>query len=316
MKFFSKNFAYFREEFMKIAIIGAGMVGSTILYRLVINSMVSKIAIIDINKEKSKAEAFDLMHAGVFEKDSKIVFGDFDRLAESDIVVITAGANQKVGETRLELLDRNIEIFRKIVPEIKKYAKDSIIIVATNPVDVMTEVVLRLGDFNKRKVLGTGCVLDSARFRSVLSAKFKISPKSIKANVIGEHGDSSVLLWSEIDGDIRQFGGLSDKQKNDVEAKVKNSAYDIIKGKGATYYGIASACTDIIDGILSDSNRVYNISSHFDKALGVYNNVSFSMPIVLNRDGVVKVLVPSMNENEKKKLLASVKVINEASNKI
>ena len=310
MKFFSKNFAYFREEFMKIAIIGAGMVGSTILYRLVINSMVSKIAIIDINKEKSKAEAFDLMHAGVFEKDSKIVFGDFDRLAESDIVVISAGANQKVGETRLELLDRNVEIFKKIVPEIKKYAKDSIIIVATNPVDVMTEAVLRLGDFNKRKVLGTGCVLDSARFRSVLSAKFKISPYSINADVIGEHGDSSVLLWSKIESTLKEFGGINPKQRSDVEYKVRNLAYEIIKGKGATYYGIASACVSIIEGILSDSNKVFNISSHFDKALGLYNNVSFSMPFVLGRDGVVKVLVPSLNDDEKKKLVESVGVIS------
>ena len=301
---------------MKISIVGVGMVGSTILYRLLMMEGIAEIVVIDINNEKAKAESLDLLHAGVFERSNKIVFGDFDRLAESDIVVICAGANQKVGETRLELQGRNVEIFRKIVPEIKKYASNSIIIVATNPVDVMTEVVLRVGDFNKRRVLGTGCVLDSARFCSVLSKKFRISPKSIRANVIGEHGDSSVLLWSEIDGVIRQFGGLSDKQKIDVTEKVKNSAYEIIKGKGATYYGIASACVSIIDGILSNSNRVFNVCSHFDKALGEYNNVSFSMPFLLNRDGVVKFFVPSMNENEKKKLLASVKVINEASNKI
>ena len=297
---------------MKISIIGVGMVGSSIAYKLLMLSGISEIVLVDINKEKAKADAIDLFNASVFESGVRVVSGNFDRIAESNIVVITAGANQKVGETRLELLDKNVEIFKKIVPEIKKYAADSIIIVATNPVDVMTEIVLRLGDFNKRKVLGSGCVLDTARFNSILGNKFKISSKSLFANVVGEHGDSAVLLWSEIENIIKKFGGLSVKQKIDVEEKVKNSAYEIIKGKGATYYGIASAVVDIIDGILSNSNRVFNVSSHFDKALGEYQDISFSMPFVLGRDGVVKVLVPFMNDVEREKLLASVKVISGA----
>ena len=302
---------------MKIAVIGAGMVGSTIAYSLLMSGMARKIVLIDKDIKRAQAEAMDISHASVLSYGVKVVAGGYENIKESDIVIVTAGANQKQGETRLELLGRNVEIFKAIIPEIKKYAKDSILIIATNPVDIMTEVAYRLSGFDKNRVFGTGTVLDSARFRSVLGEKLGISSKSIHANVIGEHGDSEVLLWSgAVAGTSSIFKiakdvccNLDEKLKQEIENEVKNSAYKIIEGKGATYFGIASAVRYIVKAIIDDSHAILNVSSHHEKGIGGFDDVCYAMPSIVGKKGVIKVLTPVMNDKEMDDLIKSVEIL-------
>ena len=302
---------------MKIAVIGVGMVGSTIAYTLAMSGMASKIVLVDKDIKRAKAEAMDISHATVLGFGTKVEAGNYEDIKESNIVIVSAGANQRVGETRLELLERNAEIFKGIIPWIVKYAKDCILIVATNPVDIMTEVAYRLSMFDKSKVIGTGTVLDSARFRSVLGAKMGISSRSIHANVIGEHGDSEVLLWSGAIAGTSPITRISkevccDLDVNlikEIESEVKNSAYKIIEGKGATYFGIASAVRHIVKAIIDDSRAILNISSHHERAVGGFDRVCYAMPSIVGKNGVVKVLDPVMNDEEKNELIKSVEIL-------
>ncbi len=304
---------------MKIAVIGVGMVGSTIAYTLAMSGMGSKIVLVDKDIKRAKAEAMDISHASVLGFGTLVEAGDFEDILESKIVIVTAGANQKSGETRLELLDRNAEIFSSIIPWIKKYAKDCILIVATNPVDVMTEIAYRLSGFDKNRVFGTGCVLDSARFRSVLGAKLMISSRSIHANVIGEHGDSEVLLWSGAVGGTSPIGKVAeamgvkidDNFIAEVEDEVKNSAYKIIDGKGSTYFGIASAVRHIVKAIIDDSHAILNVSSCHINGIGGFDEVCYAMPSVVGSKGIIKTLKPMMNDVETEKLIKSIGILCE-----
>ena len=304
---------------MKIAVIGVGMVGSTIAYTLAMSGVAGKIVLVDKDFKRAKAEAMDISHASVLGFGIKVEAGNYEDIKESNIVIVTAGANQKKGETRLDLLGRNVEIFKAIIPEIKKYAKDSILIVATNPVDIMTEVAYKLSLFDKAKVFGTGTVLDSSRFRSVLGAKLGISSRSVHANVIGEHGDSEVLLWSgavvgtsPVDRIAKDVCcDLNEKLKSKIENEVKNSAYEIIEGKGSTYFGIASAVRYIVKAIIDDSHAILNVSSHHEKGIGGFEGVCYAMPSIIGKNGVIKVLKPVMNEAEEQELVRSVKILYE-----
>ena len=304
---------------MKIAIIGAGMVGSTIAYSLLMAGMAREIVLVDKDSKRATAEAMDIAHASVLSFGVKILQGGYENIKESDIVVVTAWANQKIGETRPELLERSINILKEIIPYVKKYAKDCILIIATNPVDVMTEAAYRLSGFDKNKVFGTGTVLDSARFRSVLGAKLGISSKSMHANVIGEHGDSEVLLWSgavagtsPIDKIAKEVCcELDDKLRNEIEDEVKNSAYKIIEGKGATYFGIASAVRYIIKAIIDDSRAILNVSSHHENGIGGFCDVCYAMPSIIGKKGVIKVLKPVMNDKEEERLKESVRILHD-----
>lgn len=302
---------------MKISVIGVGMVGSSIAYTLSMSGMASKIVLVDKDFKRAVAEAMDISHATVLGYGTKVVAGNYEDIKESDIVIVTAGANQKSGETRLELLGRNAEIFKAIIPEIKKYANDCILIVATNPVDIMTEIAYKLSMFDKNKVIGTGTVLDSARFRSVLGAKLGISSRSIHANVIGEHGDSEVLLWSGAVAGTSPISkiakdvccNLDDELKREIEDEVRNSAYKIIDGKGSTYFGIASAVRHIVKAIIDDSHAILNVSSYHEKDVGGMGGVCYAMPSIVGREGVIKTLKPVMNETEKEELIKSVKIL-------
>ena len=239
------------------------------------------------------------------------------------IIVITAGANQKPGETRLDLLEKNVGIFKSIIPEVVKYAPNAILVIAANPVDIMTEVTLKLSGFPKNRVFGTGTVLDSARFRSILGRHLGISPKSVHANVIGEHGDSEVLVWSSavagttcVERLAGQIGKDLDKVvKGSIDNEVRNSAYTIIKGKGSTYFGIASATQYICNSIISDKHAILTVSSHHDEGIGGYDNICYSLPSIVSKNGVETALVPELCNGEREALEKSAATLSEYTKK-
>lgn len=308
---------------MQVGIIGSGMVGAAIAFSITTEGLAQKLILIDTDTKRSTAEAMDISHAAPFSFGTIITAGEYSDLRNTDIIIITAGANQKPGETRLDLLNKNVAIFKTIIPEIKKYAPNAILIIATNPVDIMTELTLQLSDFPKNQIIGTGTVLDSARFRSILGHHLGISPKSIHANVIGEHGDSEVLLWtgavagtSSIDRIAQQLNiRLDDKIKNKIDDEVKHAAYTIIEGKGATYYGIAAATQYIVKAISSDNHAILNISSHHDTCLDHPANICYSMPSIISKKGVETTLIPVMNATEQLALIKSAEKLKEYTEK-
>ena len=308
---------------MQIGIIGTGMVGSAIAFSLASIGSAEKLILIDANKERSLAEAMDISHSTPFTFGAKVISGDYKDLKDAGIVIVTAGANQKPGETRLDLLEKNVSIFKSIIPEIVKNAPNCIILVATNPVDIMTEVTLKMSGFPKNRVFGTGTVLDSARFRSILGRHLGVSPKSIHANVIGEHGDSEVLLWSGAvagTSSIEKIAAESnislDKViKGSIDNEVRNSAYTIIKGKGSTYFGIASATQYICSSIINNKHTILNVSSHHDKGINGYDNICYSMPSIVSKDGIEKAFFPEMNQAEQEALSNSAETLSEYTKK-
>ena len=302
---------------MQIGIIGTGMVGSSIAFSIATEGLADKLILIDTNTARATAEAMDISHAAPFSFGTIITSGEYTDLKNADIIIITAGANQKPGETRLDLLSKNVSIFKQIIPEIIKYAPKAILLIATNPVDIMTEITLKLSDFPKNRVIGTGTVLDSARFRSILGHHLGISPKSIHANVIGEHGDSEVLLWagavagtSSIERIAKQLNiSLDTNIKNKIDNEVRSAAYTIIEGKGSTYYGIAAATQYIVKAISSDNHTILNISSHHDTYLDEPADTCFSTPSIISKQGVEKTLIPVMDNKEQKALMDSVSTL-------
>ena len=308
---------------MQIGIIGTGMVGSAIAYSLASEGSAEKLILIDANKERAIAEAMDISHSTPFTFGARVVAGDYKDLKDAGIIVITAGANQKPGETRLDLLEKNVGIFKSIIPEVVKYAPNAILVIAANPVDIMTEVTLKLSGFPKNRVFGTGTVLDSARFRSILGRHLGISPNSVHANVIGEHGDSEVLVWSSavagttcVERLAGQIGKDLDKVvKGSIDNEVRNSAYTIIKGKGSTYFGIASATQYICNSIISDKHAILTVSSHHDEGIGGYDNICYSLPSIVSKNGVETALVPELCDGEREALEKSAATLSEYTKK-
>ena len=307
---------------MKVGIIGSGFVGATTAFALMMRGVASKIVLVDINKDKSEAEAEDIAHAAPFAYANRVYAGGYEDLAECEIVIITAGSNQKPGETRLDLLERNVKIFEGIIPQIVKNAPDAILLVTTNPVDIMTEVTLKISGFPKHRVIGSGTVLDTARFRTLLGEYLGISPKSVHANVLGEHGDSEVLVWSngdagtlsieELASDLKK--PLTEEIKAEIGNDVRNAAYKIIKGKGATYYGIAGALARICQAISTHEHAILTVSSHHEEAFGV-KDVCISLPTVIGKNGVMSVLHPDFNRHEASALQKSAETLKQYSEK-
>ncbi|MDR1026458.1 MAG: L-lactate dehydrogenase [Lactobacillus sp.] len=308
---------------MNVGIIGTGFVGSATAFALIMRGVARKIVLIDQNKAKAEAEAHDIAHATPFAYANKIKAGDYPDLKGCDVVIITAGANQKPGQTRTDLLGTNVKIFEGIVPQIAKYAPECIILVASNPVDVMTEVALKLSGFPTNRVLGSGTTLDTARFKTLLGYHLGISPKSIHANVLGEHGDSEVLVWSNADAGTVQLDALAkelgkpltNKVKAQIDDDVRNAAYKIIEGKGATFYGIAGALTRICQAIGSNEYAILTVSSHHKEFCGICdtNDICLSFPTVIGKRGIHKIIFPHLNEDEKEKIRKSAKTIKENS---
>jgi L-lactate dehydrogenase len=304
---------------MKVGIVGTGMVGSAAANALVMRGAASEIVLVDRDAERARAEAEDILHAVPFAHITKVRAGDYADLEGSGAVIIAAGVSQRPGETRLELLERNAAVFAEIVPQILGAAPDAILLVATNPVDVMTQVATRISGLAPERVIGSGTILDTARFRALLGGWLEVSPKSVHAYVLGEHGDSEVLCWSVADvGGIpvedlarqagRPFGTAG---KAAIDQGVRRAAYRIIAGKGATWYGIAGGLVRIVQSIAGDESSALTVSIVTEEVEGV-GPVALSLPRIVGRGGVVRTLLPRLREEEHAALAQSARVIKDA----
>ena len=307
----------------KVVLIGTGMVGMSFAYALVNQGGIcNELVLIDINKVRANGEAMDLNHGLAFAKSNmKIYAGEYSDCKDADIVVIAAGVAQKEGETRLDLLQRNTEVFRSIITPVVKSGFDGIFLVATNPVDIMTRVTFELSRFGAAKVIGTGTSLDTARLRYLLGDYFTVDPKNIHGYVIGEHGDSEFVPLSQVMLATKSVAQMLDDKRNSycredmvkIEEQVRTSAYKIIEAKNATYYGIGMAITRIVKAILGDENSVLTVSAKLSGEYGG-NDVFIGVPSIIGRNGVKEVLELSLTQEEMEKFNRSRSVLAESFN--
>ncbi|HHH12245.1 MAG TPA: L-lactate dehydrogenase [Candidatus Moranbacteria bacterium] len=302
----------------KVTIIGAGMVGSTIAYSLVVQDTVDEIALIDLDEDLTRAQVMDLEHAVPFAGMTTVKVGDYDDCADSAVTVIACGAAQKPGQTRLDLTARNAAIIKDILPRIFRANPEAVILMVTNPVDVLTTLAIRLFPEKKDAILGTGTVLDSARLRHLIGERLSIDPQSVHAYIVGEHGDSEFPLWSSAavgNMNLRNCPSLSEEDKREIFTAAKNAAYAIIAGKQATYYAIGSGAAAVLKAILRDKRTVLPVSHLLEGEYGI-SGVSLSMPAVVGRGGVCGRLRPDLTPEERKALSASAQVIRRATDEI
>lgn len=301
-----------REEAEKISIIGTGSVGTTTAFTLLVEGLVNELVLVSRSKEKAEGEKLDLEHGLPFLKHAKVyATSDYSDLKGSDIIVLTAGVKQKPGETRLDVANENSKIIEKIIPEVVKYAPEAIIIIVSNPVDVITFKAARLSKLPHGRVLGTGTMLDTARFRFHLSEFMKVNPRSIHTYILGEHGDSSfpVLSSATIGGQpLRSFHRYSVEKAQEAFEKAKTAAYKIINAKGATYYAIAVVTAKIIEAILRDSRSVLPVSVPLNNYYG-HSGVALSVPCIIGRSGVEEVLYTALSKDEQEKLSGGVSTL-------
>lgn len=304
---------------MKIGIVGSGMVGATAAYALVMQGIGRKIVLVDLDLKRAQAEADDIYHAVPFAEPLDIEAGGYDALVGCRIVIIAAGVGQKPGETRIQLLGRNAAVFQQVVPSILEYAPDAILVVATNPVDVMTHITAQIAGqhgVDSSRVVGSGTTLDTARFRTLLGRELGIDPHHVHAYVVGEHGDSEVLTWSlttvasiPLEEFCRQRDVvLDDEVRSRIDNNVRRAAYHIIAGKGATYYGIGSALARICDVILHDQRAIMTVCTPQAEIAGV-TNVTVAMPHMLGGSGIIDSFPLPLSGDEQQKLHDSAALI-------
>ncbi len=307
---------------MKIGVVGSGLVGSTAAYALVMQGIGREIVLVDKNEARSQAEADDILHAVPFAHPLRVTAGDYADLKGSRVVIITAGVSQRPDETRLQLLERNAAVFQEVVHQILTYAPDAILLVATNPVDVMTHLAAHYAadlGVPSHRVIGSGTTLDTARFRTLLGSHFGVDPHHVHAYVIGEHGDSEVLTWSlvTIGGmTLEAFCRLRDMCLDEdvqqaIDRKVRRAAYHIIAGKGSTYYGIGGALARIVDVIVHDQRAILTLCTPMSDVAGVAD-VTVSLPHLVGGKGILTTFPLPLSEEELAALAASAQVIRNA----
>lgn len=302
----------------KISIIGAGYVGSATAFALLNHGIATDIVLVDVNLMRAKGEAMDLDHGKVFVSPVNVMAGSYEDTTGSDIVIITAGLAQKQGETRIDLVNKNIEIFKQMVPQIVKYNPDAILLVVSNPVDILTYVTYKLSGFPQHRVFGSGTVLDTARFQSDLSIRFQVDPRDIRASIIGEHGDSEVATWSvtTIAGlTVDQYCDLvgidfSKEDKKSIAEGVKNAAYEIIERKGYTNYAVALAITRIVTAILRDEKSILTVSTLQQGTYGL-EDVCISVPTRVGRRGALDVIEVPYSSDELEALHHSAQLLKD-----
>jgi L-lactate dehydrogenase len=305
---------------MKVGIVGAGMVGGATANALVLTGAAGEIVLVDASLERATAEAEDVLHATPFAHGARVQAGGHDALPGAAVVILAAGVSQKPGETRLQLLERNAAVFAAIIPEVLRAAPETILLIATNPVDIMTQIAIRLAGLPPGRVLGSGTILDTARFRSQLATHLGVAAASVHGYVLGEHGDSEVLCWSAADvGGIpvsdfaAQIGRpLSDEVTAAIDDNVRRAAYRIIAGKGATWYGIGGGLARIVRAIRGDERALLTVSA-ITEGIGGGAPVALSMPRVVGRQGVEQTLRPRLSEAEQRLLERSAAVLREAT---
>ncbi|HVI51259.1 MAG TPA: L-lactate dehydrogenase [Candidatus Sulfotelmatobacter sp.] len=312
---------------MKVGIVGTGMVGSSAAFAMVLRGAASEVVLVDHNPALAVAQAQDILHATPFSYPVHIFAGDYADLSGAGVVVLAAGVAQKPGETRLQLLERNAAVFSAVIPQVLKAAPDAILLVATNPVDVMTDVAARivsgLTGRPATRVMGSGTILDSARFRALLGEHLGISPKSVHAYVLGEHGDSEVLWWSGATAGSVSVAAMADQLKRPlteeiragIDDGVRRAAYHIISGKGATWFGIGGGLARIVQAIATNENVLLSVSAPTAKVEGI-ENVTLSLPRIVGAKGCQALLEPELNEDERKALRHSAEILKEAAESV
>lgn len=304
----------------KVTIIGAGSVGATVAYTLVATGSVAEIVLIDVNVEKAKGEALDILQATPYLSPTKIYYGTYEDAANSDIVIITSGVGRKPGQSRIDLTQINVNILKSIAPQIVQHAPDALYLFVANPVDVLTYVFCKITGIPKNRVLGTGTTLDSIRLRTRLSELYSVNQQQVHAYVLGEHGDSSFVAWSAAD-----ISGipLTEYEKTltnknaltvapytheEVEEYVKKSGGQIIAGKGATFYGIAASVKKIVDSIYSSAYTILPVSTVLDGEYGI-SDVALSTLCAIGNNGVITTLTPKLSDEELAKMQHSAEVL-------
>ena len=305
---------------MKVGIIGCGFVGSSAAYAMALQGVASEILLIDINGDLARAQAEDILHATPFAHPVRLNAGEYGDLSGAALVILSCGVAQKPGENRLQLLERNARIFRQVVPQVLSHAPDALLLIASNPVDIITEMVTKIAGIPSSRVFGSGTILDTARFRTLLGEFFDVSPHSIHANVIGEHGDSEVLVWSsaQIGGvNLYEFARQGSKSLNEeikmrIDDGVRQAAYRIIAGKQATYYGIGAGLSRLTRAVRNNERGVFTLSTHEEEE-GDLNGTCLSLPRILGSAGVVATLRPALSYEENTALLRSARMLREAA---
>ena len=302
----------------KLAVIGCGFVGSASAFALMQSGLFSEMVLIDANRARAEGEALDISHGLPFAKPMKIYAGDYPDLADASLIVVTAGAGQKPGETRLDLVKKNVSIFRSIIPSITQYNKEAILLIVANPVDILTYAAAKLSGFPENRVFGTGTVLDTARLKYLLGEHLQVDSRAVHAFILGEHGDSEIVAWSSANVSglpLHNFCEMRgyfdhDAAMETLAAGVKNSAYEIIEKKGATYYGIAMSVRRVCEAIVRDEKSILPVSSVQHGSYGI-QDVALSLPAVVGKDGVETIVPIALSEEEIAALRASAQTLKD-----
>lgn len=304
----------------KVTVVGTGQVGMAAAFAMVTQGIVSELALVDMIEPKLRGEMMDLQHGQAFLRTVKVQAStDYEVSKGSKICVVTAGARQKEGESRLALVQRNVEIFRGIIPQLVKYSPDTILVIVSNPVDVLTYVAWKMSGLPRNRVIGSGTMLDSSRFRFLISERLKIAPQSCHGYIIGEHGDSSVAVWSSANvagtrlRDINSKIGESDDPENweQVHKDVVNSAYEIIKLKGYTSWAIGIMVSTLCNAIMKNQHMIYTLSTLSKGFHGINEDVFLSLPVVIGECGIISILNQQLSEHEAQKIADSAKTLRQ-----
>lgn len=308
----------------KISVVGAGAVGTATAYALLIKEVASEIALYDIDAAKVEAEVLDLAHGTQFTGSSRMTGGsDIQVTKNSDLIIVTAGAKQKPGQTRLDLAGVNVAILKSLLPQLLEHSPNAIFMLVTNPCDVLAVVAQKITGLPANRIFASGTVLDSARLRWVIAERFKVSSNSVHAHIVGEHGDSEFVLWSQTrigpvpiaDWELEGGQVITPAELDQMALDVKNAAYKVIAGKGATNYAIGLSATRIAEAILTDSNDVLSISTVLENYQGV-SGVALSVPTIVNRSGAARTVDVPMTKAEHEKFLASAAAIEQSLNSL
>lgn len=307
----------------KVAVVGVGNVGATFAYALVLSGLVGEIVLIDVDHKRAEGEAMDISHAVPLTNPVRVWAGGYSDCTGADVVVVSAGTAQRPEESRLNLVRRNAEIFEDVIPRITKYNDTGILVIATNPVDVLSHVAWKLSGFPSNRVIGSGTVLDTARFRYLLGEHLGLDARSVHAYVVGEHGDSEVPVWS-----LANVGGMrldeycrrtqcavGEDVRERLSHQVRDAAYDVIERKGATYYAVSVALVRIVEAVLRDQHTLLSVSNLAPKTYGV-GEVYLSLPAVIGREGVERVVELSLGEDEMSALEASADILRGVLNEL
>ncbi len=305
---------------MKVGVVGTGFVGSSAAYAIILRGIASEIALVDINPALANAHAEDILHAVPFGAPARVSAGGYSELDGASAVILACGVGQKPGESRLQLLSRNAELLWSVIPQVLAHAPKAILVVASNPVDIITQIVTHISNLPPERVVGSGTILDTARFRALLGDHLDIAPQSVHAHVLGEHGDSEVMIWSSakaagvpIETFAAQTGhAMSAETKNQIEEKVRHAAYRIIEGKKATYFGIGAGLASVVKAIRDDARIVMTLSS-LNTTLPKFERACFSLPRVLGVKGIVTTIEPTLDAHESAALHRSVAILCEAA---